>query len=169
MQTESSAIKPIDQLEFRSALGQFPTGVAVVTAEAPDGSRIGMTVTSFNSVSLDPPLVLFSIGRNSYSLPGLEAASHYSVNVLSEGQQDVSARFAKARSDKWTGVPIRNHDDLPFTLDDCLATFQCAQFAQYDGGDHVIFVGRVLRVEQRGAGRPLVFFGGRYAALAEVA
>lgn len=152
---------------FRAALGRFATGVAVVTAQANDGSRIGMTITSFNSVSLDPPLVLFSIGRGNFSLAGLESADHYSVNVLAQDQEDVSARFAKAGSDKWSGVQVREYPTLPFTLEDSLATFQCVPFARYDGGDHVIFVGRVLKYECRDSGHPLVFFGGKYAALAD--
>lgn len=156
-----------DPRAFRAALACFATGVAVVTARAPDGSRIGMTITSFNSVSLDPPLVLFSVGRGNFSLAGLESAEHYSVNVLAQDQEDVSARFAKAGSDKWSGVHVREHPALPFTLEESLATFQCVPFARYDGGDHVIFVGRVLEYACRGSGHPLIFFGGKYAALAD--
>lgn len=156
-----------DPREFRAALGRFATGVAVVTAQTADGSRIGMTITSFNSVSLDPPLVLFSIGRGNFSLAGLESADHYSVNILGQDQQEVSARFAKAGSDKWSGVHVREHPTLPFTLEESLATFQCAPFARYDGGDHVIFVGRVLEYACRDSGHPLIFFGGKYAALAD--
>lgn len=168
-QETAQAVSPVDVKEFRATLGMFPTGVAVVTASAPDGSRIGMTITSFNSVSLDPPLILFSIGRCCHSLPALMVSTHYSVNILGEDHQHLSSRFAQALTDKWTGVDLSQHPDLPFTLSDSIATFQCAQFAQHDGGDHVIFVGRVLRTERKNVARPLLFFGGRYGALASAA
>lgn len=154
--------------DFRSALGLFPTGVAVVTAEgAGQEGRIGMTITSFNSVSLDPPLVLFSIGKKALSLPVLCGADMYSINVLGERHQHISNRFATAKSDKWAGTEVVHHDGLPFTLSDAIVSFQCVPYAQYDGGDHLIFVGRVLRIHRQPseASAPLVFFRGNYASL----
>jgi flavin reductase (DIM6/NTAB) family NADH-FMN oxidoreductase RutF len=159
----------IDAREFRAALGMFPTGVAVVTADGPDGNRIGMTITSFNSVSLDPPLILFSIGKNCLSLTSLAQATHYSINILGEDHQHLSTRFSRALEDKWSGVQVQSHSELPFTLSDSIATFQCSQYAQHDGGDHIIFVGRVLRIERKDVARPLVFFSGRYGAVASAA
>ncbi len=159
----------IDAREFRATLGMFPTGVAVVTADAPNSHRIGMTITSFNSVSLNPPLILFSIGKNCLSLAGLAQASHYSINILGEDHQHVSARFSKSMEDKWSGIEVQTHPELPFTLRESIATFQCSQHAQHDGGDHVIFVGRVLRTERKDVARPLVFFSGSYSAIALVA
>lgn len=162
----ASTLPPIDRKEFRAALGLFPTGVAVVTAEGADGEgRVGMTITSFNSVSLDPPLVLFSIANSALSLPLLQGAPMYSINVLGEQHQDISARFATAKGDKWSQTVIDHHDGLPFTLADSIVSFQCVPYAQYDGGDHVIFVGRVLRIHQKESATPLVFFCGNYASL----
>jgi len=166
MDSLSAPLPPIDRKEFRSALGLFPTGVAVVTANAPDGlSRVGMTITSFNSVSLDPPLVLFSIGKTAYSLPTLCDAAMYSINILGAEHQHISARFATSNGDKWTGTDVEHHDGLPFTLAHSIVAFQCVPYAQHDAGDHVIFVGRVVRIQRRGGTAPLVFFGGSYAAL----
>lgn len=165
-----SAHNPIDRAEFRKALSLFPTGVAVVTAECRDGQdRIGMTITSFNSVSLDPPLVLFSIAKSALSLAGLCGAEMYSINVLGEQHRDVSARFATSKGDKWTGTEIVRHPGLPFTLAQSIVSFQCAPFAQHEGGDHVIFVGRVLRIQQSESTGPLVFFSGAYASVQSAA
>ncbi len=162
----ASTLPPIDRKEFRAALGLFPTGVAVVTAAGADGdARVGMTITSFNSVSLDPPLVLFSIANSALSLPLLQGAPMYSINVLGEQHQDISTRFATGKGDKWSQTVIDHHDGLPFTLADSIVSFQCVPYAQYDGGDHVIFVGRVLRIHQKQTATPLVFFGGSYACL----
>src|SRR5262245_55463573 len=112
----ASSLPPIDRKEFRAALGLFPTGVAVVTADGAHGEgRVGMTITSFNSVSLDPPLVLFSIANTALSLPLLRDASMYSINVLGEKHQDISTRFATAKGDKWSETVIDHHDGLPFT------------------------------------------------------
>ena len=156
----------IDRNELRAALGLFPTGVAVVTAgEEGVESRIGMTITSFNSVSLDPPLVLFSIDKRALSLPVLRQSKMYSINVLGEEHEHISAKFATAKGDKWNGTDIDTHDNLPFTLSDSIISFQCAFYAEYDGGDHLIFVGRVLNIHRKESSAPLVFFGGRYAQL----
>jgi flavin reductase (DIM6/NTAB) family NADH-FMN oxidoreductase RutF len=157
---------PEVQRRFRSALSMFATGVAVITAPRREGPPIGMTVASFNSVSLDPPLILFSVDRRSLSLLDLSAAASYAVNVLEESQQDMSNRFAKANGDKWGWRDAASgpHGE-PVLLPDTLATFECEPYAQHDGGDHVIFVGRVVRHQARSQGRPLIFFGGRYHTL----
>jgi flavin reductase (DIM6/NTAB) family NADH-FMN oxidoreductase RutF len=154
------------QRQFRAALSMFATGVAVITAPRQEGPPIGMTVASFNSVSLDPPLILFSVDRRSLSLADLRLAGSYAVNVLEETQHDMSNRFARANGDKWgwrDGAADPCSD--PVLLPDALATFECEPYAQYDGGDHVIFVGRVTRHRARAQGRPLIFFGGRYHTL----
>lgn len=170
MDQASTPFPSIDRKDFRAALGLFPTGVAVVTADHVEGGgRIGMTITSFNSVSLDPPLVLFSIDKKALSLPALAKAQMYSINVLGEQHEHISARFATAKGDKWGATEVETHDGLPFTLAHSLVAFQCAPHAEYDGGDHLIFVGRVLRIHRREFGAPLVFFSGRYAALQQPA
>ncbi|MGO4660191.1 flavin reductase family protein [Ensifer sp. 2YAB10] len=155
-----------EQRRFRSTLAMFATGVAVITAPRKEGVPVGITVASFNSVSLDPPLILFSVDRRCLSLEDLCSTSRYAVNVLEEGQQDISNRFAKASSGKWDGIGLAAQGgEAPVLLPDALATFECEPYARHDGGDHVIFIGRVIRHQARPDGRPLVFFGGRYRAL----
>lgn len=158
----------MDPKEFRRSLGEFATGVAVITAEGPDGALIGMTMSSFNSVSVDPPLVLFSIDRRANSLPAMEKAKGFAVNVLAREQEGISNRFARALSDKWDQVKRSvGHAQAPL-LTGALAHFECEPWAQYDGGDHVIFVVHVLRHTVRaGNPAPLVFFRGRYRDLVD--
>jgi flavin reductase (DIM6/NTAB) family NADH-FMN oxidoreductase RutF len=166
MECTSTPLPTIDRNEFRSALSLFPTGVAVVCAEGAAGEgRIGMTITSFNSVSLDPPLVLFSIGKHALSLPVLCNAKSYSINILGQEHQHISTRFATAKADKWADTEVELHDGLPFTLRDSIVSFQAVPYAQHDGGDHLIFVGRVVRIHRKECVAPLVFFGGKYALL----
>ncbi|WP_175909431.1 flavin reductase family protein [Burkholderia metallica] len=155
-----------EQRRFRAALSMFATGVAVITAPRKAGMPIGITVASFNAVSLDPPLILFSVDRRGRSLDDLAGAGRYAVNVLDETQQHLSNCFAKANGDKWGWrADAAADDDGTVLLPDALATFECEPYAQYDGGDHVIFVGRVTRHRARSEGRPLIFFGGRYRTL----
>jgi flavin reductase (DIM6/NTAB) family NADH-FMN oxidoreductase RutF len=150
--------------EFRKALGVFPTGVAVITARAPDGMLQGMTVSSFNSVSLEPPLVLFSVARNVASFSTWQAATAWGISVLGETQDQLSTRFAQSGGGKWIGFePIAGATGVPL-IPGALAHFECERYAVHDGGDHLIFVGRVLalgRTSGSVAG-PLVFFSGRY-------
>lgn len=152
-----------EERHFRHALSEFATGVAVITATADDGSLIGMTMSSFNSVSLDPPLILFSVDRKAYSLPSLLAAKGYAVNILARDQDDISNRFAKAMSDKWEAVESTNGYEQAPLIAGALAHFECEPHATHDGGDHVIFVGRVVRYSTRpDKPPPLLFFRGRY-------
>jgi flavin reductase (DIM6/NTAB) family NADH-FMN oxidoreductase RutF len=149
--------------EFRDALGQFATGVCVVTAEV-DDTLLGSTVSSFNSVSLAPPLVLFSLARSALTLPLWLKATHFGVTVLAEGQSDMSNRFARGGADKWNGLaPIRGASGVPL-LRGGLVTFECETYACYEGGDHEIMVGRVLSFTRIEAA-PLLFHGGRYSRL----
>ena len=151
--------------DFRSALGCFATGVTVITARAADGSPIGVTISSFNSVSLDPPLILWSLSLNSPNLAAFRDASHYAVNVLAAGQQGLSDRFASRRSDRFVDLPI--HAGLAGVplLDGCCAWFECSNEAHYPGGDHLIFVGHVEHFAQGEAQAPLVFHNGAYRHL----
>lgn len=160
--------QPDAQRHFRNALAMFATGVAVITAPRGQGAPVGITVASFNSVSLDPPLVLFSVDRRCLSLADLCESPRYAVNVLTEAQQDLSNRFSRPNSGKWDGIEFCTHDcNSHVLLPDALATFECEPYAQHDGGDHVIFVGRVVRHQARHDGRPLIFFGGGYRALGD--
>ncbi|WP_210341825.1 flavin reductase family protein [Rhizobium setariae] len=154
----------IDPRAFRQALGQFPTGVCVVTCMV-DSERLGMTMSSFNSVSLDPPLVLFSIDHRAASLPLWEKAESYAINVLSENQKDVSNRFARPLSKKWEGARFANGGSDAPVLRGVAAVFECAPWARHDGGDHILFIARVKRFLTSADRRPLVFCQGRYAKL----
>jgi flavin reductase (DIM6/NTAB) family NADH-FMN oxidoreductase RutF len=161
------AARAVNQREFRNALGCFATGVTVITGRGAQDELIGITANSFSSVSLDPPLVLFSVGRGSYSMRHFISAHNFAVNVLGEDQRELSQRFATALVDKWAGVDyVLTESACPF-LSGALARFECSMEHTYDGGDHVIFVGRVLHFEYRPEGRPLLYFRGRYASLAQ--
>lgn len=161
------ASEPLTAGAFRDALGCFATGVAIVTARNADAEPIGMTISSFNSVSLDPPLVLFSVDRKALSLPGMCAAQGYAVNVLGRPQQHLSARFARSHADKWLDVEHSPGFGGAPVLAGVLAHFECKPYAQYEGGDHVIFVCEVVRaVRAERADEPLIFYRGKYHALA---
>ena len=150
--------------EFRTALGIFPTGIAIVTARGPDGLLHGLTVSSFNSVSLEPPLVLFSVARKAVSFLAWQTADLWGISVLSETQDGLSTRFAQSGPGKWSGFePIAGATGVPL-IPGALAHFECGRHALHDGGDHVICVGRVLGLGRAAASasRPLVFYSGRY-------
>jgi flavin reductase (DIM6/NTAB) family NADH-FMN oxidoreductase RutF len=147
---------------LRETLGLFPTGIAVVTAKAADGALYGVTVNSFSSVSLDPPLVLFSLARRLHTLAALRSAGAFAIHFLREDQQHLSGRFAKPSPDKWEGVQRRAGVTGSPILEPALALLECRLYAQYDGGDHVILVGRITHREQDAASNPLAFFRGRY-------
>ena len=160
--------------EFRDALGLFATGVVVITSTGNvgcgDGNRngcLGATISSFSSVSLDPPLILFSIGRHSKAFAAWQSVDRFAVNILGEGQSAISTRFARALTDKWDGVDVcPGLGGVPL-LSDALAWIECRSHAKYDGGDHLILVGEVLSLTARSGAdaRPLVFFGGKYRQL----
>lgn len=154
------AEQEFDTRSFRDALGNFATGVTVITAKGPDGALAGVTANSFNSVSLDPPLVLWSLDCNSPSLKIFEGATHFCVHILSETQNDLCMRFAKSGDDKFSGVEFAEGLGGVPLFDGCLARFECRSVAHHDGGDHVIIVGEVERFEASG-GDPLIFFRGQ--------
>jgi flavin reductase (DIM6/NTAB) family NADH-FMN oxidoreductase RutF len=150
---------------FRDALGWFATGVTIITTRGPAGELVGFTANSFASVSLEPPLVLFSLNRGANCLDAFESASHFAINVLAEDQTALSSRFANPIGAKWDGVAVaRGIDGCPI-LGGTLAVFECAVDAIHDGGDHRIFIGRVLRMRAAADGRPLLFNRGAYRAL----
>ncbi|MCK9563776.1 MAG: flavin reductase [Bacteroidales bacterium] len=155
---------PIDQGEFRKALGSFTTGVTVVTTRGTEGNDVGLTANSFNSVSLDPPMVLWSLGKSSLSLAHFKAASHFAVHILSQSQEALSATFARRGSDKFAGLDIsRGPGGIPL-LDECATRFTCRTAYQYEGGDHIIFVGEVVEL-CHSSRSPLLFHAGQYAQL----
>jgi len=155
---------PVDSLELRRALGSFATGVAVVTARLPDGRRAGITVNSFSSVSLDPPLVLWSLARTSPSIDVFRDATHFGVSVLARDQQTISHRFSRWASDKFAGVAlVENEHRIPL-IDGALAHFHCRREYLNAGGDHVVIFGRVESFRQWPRD-PLVYFRGGYASV----
>lgn len=151
---------------FRDALGSFATGIAVVTACAPDGEFIGLTVNSFNSVSLDPPLVLWSLDLASPNLQAFSEASHYVVNILAEDQIAVSQHFATRQPDKFGDLQLCLGAGGAPLLHGCCAWFECVNETRHAGGDHLIFLGRVERFTHDPARLPLLYHAGRYRHLA---
>ncbi|MEO7372455.1 MAG: flavin reductase [Terrimesophilobacter sp.] len=155
----------LDIRKFRNALGQYATGVTVVTTVGSDGRRVGITANSFTSVSVDPPLVLWCPSNRAPSLASFESSTHFAINVLAADQHVLSRQFATASEDKFTGVTT--HDGLrgiPI-IDGAVATFECRTVSRYRAGDHQIYVGEVQRYEGTG-GEPLVFHGGQYRSTA---
>jgi flavin reductase (DIM6/NTAB) family NADH-FMN oxidoreductase RutF len=155
----------LDQREFRTALGQFATGITVVTTCSPDGEMLGITANSFNSVSLDPPLILFSLEKGALSRPAFEAAGFFAVSILSESQVALSQNFARTQGDKWRGISFERWTTGSPILQDCLSAFDCRTYAIHDGGDHLIFIGEVLRFDIKAEGDPLIYFRGSYTSL----
>ena len=155
----------IDTREFRNALGLFPTGVAVITAEGIE-APLGITVNSFTSVSLDPPLVLWCLDKRSDRFRAFTRARHYVVNILGTQHTEISSRLAKPGQHRLDGMGmVSTSVGLP-ALADAIAVFECESHAVHDAGDHVILIGRVVNVFRQDAGAPLVFFRGKYGALA---
>lgn len=147
---------------FRAALGRFATGVTIVTARADDGSLIGLTANSFNSVSLAPPLVLWSLSRQSQSLPVFHAGTHYAINVLGAPQRDLALRFASRGVDRWADVAYTEGASGAPLLDGAVAVFECFNRSRYEEGDHIIFVGEVERCTHRTDIPPLLYHGGQF-------
>jgi len=158
----TSDINVFDSAEFRRALGTFTTGVTIITTRDPSGNPVGVTANSFNSVSLDPPLVLWSLARRALSMSVFEQAEHWAVHILSTDQQSLSDRFARRGEDKFAQLVTEQGVGGVPLLDGCTSRFECRSTYRYEGGDHVIFVGEVVRF-QRFAAAPLVFHRGGYA------
>src|SRR6185437_2508362 len=147
---------------FRNALGAFATGVTIVTTREADGRDVGLTANSFNSVSLDPPMVLWSLAKNSRSLPAFLEASHFAVHVLAANQEELSLRFATRGADKFSGLDIdRGPQQVPL-LHGCSARFVCRTAFRHEAGDHMIFVGEVEAFDRSDLPE-LLFHRGRYA------
>lgn len=155
-----------DTRAFRQALGSFPTGVAVITALSSAGTAMGITVNSFTSVSLEPPMVLWCLDKKSDRYAVFAQAKGFTISVLGTAHEEVSSRLAKPGSHSLHDIPLLDTELGPPALADALAFFECTSEAVYEGGDHGIILGRVLRFARRDAGAPLVFFRGRYGALA---
>ena len=156
-------MKP-DSQEFRKALGAFPTGVTVITTVDAEGNPVAMTASSFNSVSLEPPLVLFSIGNERSSLSAFLQARCFAIHVLGADQQDVSSRFARSGAGDFTGLRYTlSKDNVPL-FEDFVARYECETRHEYEGGDHLIIVGEVRDFSAHD--KPaLLLHRGRYASI----
>lgn len=153
-----------DSRKFRNALGSFATGIAVVTAKCPNGKPMGITINSFASVSLEPPLVLWSIDKNSDLYQQFCSASHYAVHVLPEDAQSISNHFTTADDKQFDNFEITSGvSDLPL-LPGCIAIFQCKVTQKIEAGDHTILIGHVLDMQHDPA-KPLIFHAGQYTKL----
>jgi len=162
--TDNKPSQNFDSASLRQALGTFTTGVTIVTTKGIQGQDIGLTANSFSSVSLDPPLVLWSLGKSAKSVDDFVAAEHFAVHILSEHQKLLSDTFAKRGADKFGSIDVdRGPSSIPL-LKESSARFICKTRHQYEGGDHIIFVGEVIEFERYEA-PPLLFHGGEYGQL----
>jgi flavin reductase (DIM6/NTAB) family NADH-FMN oxidoreductase RutF len=150
------------QSAFRTALGMFATGVTIVTARTAEGGLVGLTANSFNSVSLNPPLVLWSLARAAASLPAFSAGSHYAINILAADQIELAKRFAAKGIDRFANVAFMQGTGGAPLLAGAAATFECFNRSRYEEGDHVIFVGEVERCTHRAGASPLLYHGGKF-------
>jgi flavin reductase (DIM6/NTAB) family NADH-FMN oxidoreductase RutF len=161
--TPSSAPPAFDSKAFRNTVGQFASGVAVITTQGDDGERDGMTVSSFTSLSLDPPLVLFCANNGSHTMQEIEESGHFAVNVLAHDQKDICYGFASNKTeDKFAGVqtsPGKVHGD-PLVAGN-LATFECKLHKLTEGGDHTIVIGEVENFTKSEDDQPLIFWNGK--------
>lgn len=152
----------LDVNDLRKALGQFPTGVTVITTLDVQGEPVGVTVSSFNTVSLKPPLILWSMAKSGYSAKVFENAEYFAVNVLGEQQVELSDIFARQSSDKFDGITFASGKGGSPLLENTAASFECKTWKLYDGGDHTIVVGEVLGFQANDSVLPLVFSRGSY-------
>ena len=154
-----------DPRTLRDALGCFATGVTVVTCVGADGNPAGLTVNSFTSVSLDPPLLLVCIAKAAASAEALTSAANFAINVLQTGQQPASIRFSTRDPDRFGATPWSCGEAGAPILKDSLGVFECERFGLHDGGDHHILVGRVVKATFDAMLDPLLYFRGRYRRL----
>ena len=157
----STSQSDIDPLDLRRAFGRFGTGVTVITTCAADGMRVGVTANSFNTVSLNPPIVLWSLAATSPSLATFRATGHFAVNVLTLEQIELSRKFSRSGADKFAGVEFADGLHGAPILAGCAATIECTVVNEHIVGDHVLFLGQVVRYAHENAA-PLLFFNGKY-------
>ncbi len=165
MPSRSAVVDAIDPSQLRRAFGLYATGVTIITAEHPTRGKVGVTANSFASVSLEPPLLLFSLARTAFSLQPLLESPGFVVNVLRAGQRALSHRFAHSAGDKWAGLSWRPASNGAPILAGVIASFECVHHGQHDGGDHLICVGRVVGMDNDPEGEPLLYFHSRYRAM----
>lgn len=157
----------IDPRDFRNALARFATGINVITTTGPDGRPAGVTVNAFSSVSLDPPLVLFCMGKGSSSHDLFTSAEAFAINILAADQEHLSNLFAGKAENKFAGVEVETGKGGCPLLTGCLATLECRREALHDGGDHTIVVGRVENLRYAEDGAPLLYFNSAYTRIGD--
>lgn len=153
-----------DKAEFRKTLGRFATGVTIITTLDEDGNAVGVTVNSFNSLSMKPPMILWSLDKSANSMPAFKHTPYFNVHVLGTGQNALSACFAKPKTDKFSGIKTKKGLGGVPILPECSALFECKSAHHYEGGDHIIIVGEVIKFSRNDVA-PLVFHGGQYAGI----
>ena len=158
---EAVEVASFGEAHYRAVMGHFATGVTVITA-MDDGQPAGLSVNSFTSVSLDPPLVAFCVARKSSTWPRIRATNRFTVSILAEDQEDLSRVFATTGADKFRGVAWREGPSGAPVLAGTLAWIDCTVEAEYEAGDHVIVVGRVRELDVADEGKPLIFYRGGY-------
>lgn len=168
-QSGRDQVKDVDHREFRSALGCYPTGVAIITAPDGRGGHVGITANSFSSLSLDPPLVLWSLDKRAYSRQAFHSAGYFGVNVLSKGQIELSRHFSTRHVDKFASVDIELGVGHVALFENCAARFECRTHETHEGGDHILFIGEVLAFDYDAELEPLAFSGGEYAHIHDAA
>lgn len=163
---QTATTTDFDPRALRNAFGRFATGVTVITTVDETGTPAGLTANSFSSLSLSPPLVLWSIGKASSSRAAFEQADGFVIHVLADHQEHLSRHFSAAIDDRFADVDHRRNDRGLPVIEDCCARFECRTVAVHEGGDHLILVGEVEAFEQA-THAPLLFWGGRYHHVAE--
>lgn len=154
----------IDLQELRRVMGHFATGVTVVTTKDGEDTPFGLTANAFASLSLNPPLALVCVDKAAQCYSCFEGSKIFAINVLGEGQEEISRRFATKGAQKFNGIPWHKSESGLALLDGAIGHIECKVVHTYDGGDHTIYVGEVLRVKTTGE-RPLIFFKGKYTRL----
>ena len=154
----------MDLQELRRVMGHFATGVTVVTTKDGEDTPFGLTANAFASLSLKPPLVLVCVDKAAHCYSCFEGSKIFAINVLGEGQEEISRRFATKGLQKFNGIPWRKSESGLALLDGAIGHIECKVVSSYEGGDHTIYVGEVLRAKTTGD-RPLIFFKGKYHRL----
>ena len=162
--TSTNSEASLDPKAFRRALGNFATGVTIITAVGANGEKVGVTASSFNSLSMDPPLILWSSMKEARSCEIFETATHFAVNILASDQMDMSNHFARQQEDKFAGIEWEKGIGGAPLFSNCAGRFQCETYNKLDGGDHWIFVGKVVAFDDFGRS-PLCFHQGSYATV----
>jgi flavin reductase (DIM6/NTAB) family NADH-FMN oxidoreductase RutF len=157
---------PIDKNQLRQVMGHFATGVTIITTLNKDGQLHGLTANAFTSVSLEPPLLLISVDKKAESYPAFEESKVFTVNILADGQEALSRKFAVSGGNKFEGVAYRRGANGAAVLEGTLAHIECTLYAAYDGGDHSLYLGEIQEAETR-EGKPLVFYRGGYRAIGD--